>query len=978
MALAKQSMRGDLVYDLQRQFQELQHTFTSKQTMLQARAQECRAFVTRYEQSFAAQVAKSAESGSCGLEPASSSHAQAKSGPSVALTTSAAQDNTMDNRPDKGLASTAQQQEASQALPSDTWAAFVESFGDPTIAISASSETKGDPEGNANANAPSAASASRSTLASSSAPITAPKSSSEEPLPATATRHPSLQAPIGELAVGQRVKGRFNASKNRRYVTWYPGVVHALHGDETVTILYDDGDYEEHVQPQYVKVITPAGEAVSLPPMRGDQPPATGSGRGATTKGRKPAANKLCGTEGCVLEEHHAGLCAVPIMQGRRGQRPGSAQDAETQNDAAIAAALAINSSSSCDARTRAPPVPAEPSGASTEPGGASTEPGGASTEPMKAGSFEMVFVNAEVCQTEPSSTVTPTEGMAMSSTTKVSTAVVPERKRRWDLNLSEDDEEEDDDEEMVVTESAAAEVANTDDRSTAEDESNPKSSAAPATPGLQRNNGVESAALTSSDPSEVDGCAFQPGEHSAAFSSARGCDDTLQDDDFLHVPMVEQLTHGPEPAPEQEDFTRGMVATRFLVESLRAHLGERRRWRLEIERSKEMEALLSKVGGHGGKTLLKNMFLHTFVSFKSNGMVEEGADEGGLSAELFSKFFEQALSPEEGLFECDEAGRWLPKPLPADATTEAKDLHRAKLRGVGRVLLKCLLDEYAVGQQFSVFVYGFLLDEHRPLTQPGGALDGTGAALASLGEFAPQLQHTYRNILSWDAAYFTELEQSGMQLELAEFAPHLANAPDSAHLTIDNREMAVYEACKYRLLTCREPELRALRAGFTLQPDDKASEAMRRHQMDLLPMLQIFDARQLSLLIGGLDTLDAWTLIESVDWSERALICGGFTTAYRAQVVHLLRRLLADENAFGADRRSQFLRWVTGRCAIPMGGLDTKIELRCEDESDDTRLPRVQTCFNALYLPAYQTVEVLRQRLLLALDHMNDGFHLQ
>jgi hypothetical protein len=262
----------------------------------------------------------------------------------------------------------------------------------------------------------------------------------------------------------------------------------------------------------------------------------------------------------------------------------------------------------------------------------------------------------------------------------------------------------------------------------------------------------------------------------------------------------------------------------------MRGQVGdERRNWRLEVERGEELETLLAKVA-IGGKQLLKNMFMHTNVLFKRLGAPEEGEDAGGLSAELFTTFFERALSPQAGLFECDEAGKFLPKTAPSEA--EASD-HLARLKCVGKVMLKCLLDDYAIGQRLSLFIYGFLLDEHRPFTQPGGALDSVVIALDSLGEFAPQLAQSYRHILGWDAAYFSELSQSGMQLELTEFAPHLGQEP----LSLENRELAVYEACKYRLLGCRELELRALRAGFTLQAEENASEAMRRHSLDLLPV---------------------------------------------------------------------------------------------------------------------------------------------
>ena len=143
--------------------------------------------------------------------------------------------------------------------------------------------------------------------------------------------------------------------------------------------------------------------------------------------------------------------------------------------------------------------------------------------------------------------------------------------------------------------------------------------------------------------------------------------------------------------------------------------------------------------------------------------------------------------------------------------------------------------------------------------------------------------------------------------------------------------------------------------------------------------MLQVFDARQLSCLIGGRSELDAQTLLESIDWSEARLGAAGFVdTAH--QVPQFLREVITDEHAFGAARRSQFFRWVTGRCAVPLGGLDMKIELRLEAGGlgDETRLPRVQTCSHALFLPAYTSVGALRQRLLLALVHRNDGFHLQ
>lgn len=259
---------------------------------------------------------------------------------------------------------------------------------------------------------------------------------------------------------------------------------------------------------------------------------------------------------------------------------------------------------------------------------------------------------------------------------------------------------------------------------------------------------------------------------------------------------------------------------------------------------------------------------------------------------------------------------------------------------------------------------------------------------------YAPQLAQTYRNILEWQEEYFEELTCKGLELELAEFAPSLD--PD-AKLTIANRDEAVLEACRHKLLGCREPALAALRNGFALQPNEGASAAAGKHALDLLPLLQLFDPPQLALLIGGRSALDAPTLLASMDWSSSSLHAGGFVEPPQLRVPAMLRRLLADENVFTPERRLHFFKWVTGRAALPMGGLEQKIELRLEDSTSagmvsggagdegthtqaqaDARLPRVQTCFHALYLPLYSSAAVLRQRLLLALEHRDDGFHLQ
>jgi hypothetical protein len=70
----------------------------------------------------------------------------------------------------------------------------------------------------------------------------------------------------------------------------------------------------------------------------------------------------------------------------------------------------------------------------------------------------------------------------------------------------------------------------------------------------------------------------------------------------------------------------------------------------------------------------------------------------------------------------------------------------------------------------------------------------------------------------------------------------------------------------------------------------------------------------------------------------------------------------------------------------VPIGGLDStsagKITLKLMPGAvpvggDETRLPlpRSSTCSHEVHLPNYQSRDALADKLLLALDHLDDGF---
>jgi ubiquitin-protein ligase E3 A len=76
--------------------------------------------------------------------------------------------------------------------------------------------------------------------------------------------------------------------------------------------------------------------------------------------------------------------------------------------------------------------------------------------------------------------------------------------------------------------------------------------------------------------------------------------------------------------------------------------------------------------------------------------------------------------------------------------------------------------------------------------------------------------------------------------------------------------------------------------------------------------------------------------------------------------------------------QQKRLLFFMTGSDRVPIKGLAhlTPPFVISRNGDEDSRLPTAHTCFNHLLLPAYSNREVLRARLLLALENA-EGFGL-
>ena len=117
----------------------------------------------------------------------------------------------------------------------------------------------------------------------------------------------------------------------------------------------------------------------------------------------------------------------------------------------------------------------------------------------------------------------------------------------------------------------------------------------------------------------------------------------------------------------------------------------------------------------------------------------------------------------------------------------------------------------------------------------------------------------------------------------------------------------------------------------------------------------------------------------EKLDFDALEVGCkydGGYFAEHRA-IRNFWRIIKEDLNL---EQQKKFLFFVTGSDRAPLRGLGKlgmKIIKVGSDPYDGVQLPTSHTCFNILILPAYPTKEVMKQKLLTAIQY-SEGFGLK
>jgi E3 ubiquitin-protein ligase NEDD4 len=212
--------------------------------------------------------------------------------------------------------------------------------------------------------------------------------------------------------------------------------------------------------------------------------------------------------------------------------------------------------------------------------------------------------------------------------------------------------------------------------------------------------------------------------------------------------------------------------------------------------------------------------------------------------------------------------------------------------------------------------------------------------------EFYRSLQWTIDNDINGilDLTFSAEEERFG-ELVTVDLKP----GGRDVEVTNENKKEYVELITEWKIQKCVEEQFKAFMDGFNeLVPED---------------LVNVFDERELELLIGGIAEIDV------EDWKKH--------TDYRGfqesdEAIQWFWKCVSE---WDNEQRARLLQFTTGTSRIPVNGFkdlqgsDGPRRFTIEKAGEPNQLPKSHTCFNRVDLPPYNDYGSLKQKLNLAVE---------
>ncbi|KAF2184444.1 HECT-domain-containing protein [Zopfia rhizophila CBS 207.26] len=311
----------------------------------------------------------------------------------------------------------------------------------------------------------------------------------------------------------------------------------------------------------------------------------------------------------------------------------------------------------------------------------------------------------------------------------------------------------------------------------------------------------------------------------------------------------------------------------------------------------------------------------------------EDGLDYGGLSREFFFLLSHEMFNPFYCLFEYSAHDNYT---LQINPHSGINPEHLNYFKFIGRVVGLAIFHRRFLDAFFIGAFYKMILRKKVSLQD----MEGVDA------DFHRNLEWMLNNDITdaLELTFSTEDERFGETVSI-----ELKPGGENIEVTNENKREYVDLITEWRIQKRVEEQFQAFVSGFNeLIPPD---------------LVNVFDERELELLIGGIADIDV------DDWKKH--------TDYRGYTEsdEVIMNFWKCIRSWDAEQKSRLLQFATGTSRIPVNGFkdlqgsDGPRRFTIEKAGEPNQLPKSHTCFNRLDLPPYKTFEALNQKLTIAVE---------
>jgi len=335
-----------------------------------------------------------------------------------------------------------------------------------------------------------------------------------------------------------------------------------------------------------------------------------------------------------------------------------------------------------------------------------------------------------------------------------------------------------------------------------------------------------------------------------------------------------------------------------------------------------------------------EEMRLKLSVAFQG----EEGIDAGGVSREWYMVMAREMFNPNLALWVQVPEGGTTFQPNPNSVVQSDRGVnHLDYFRFVGRIVGKALHDGQLIDAYFTRSFYKHMLGQALTVE------DIEAVDPAYYKNLVWMLQNDITDVL--ELTFTAESDFFGRK-EVIELVP----GGKELRVTEANKRVYVDLMARHVMTTSIRAQIAAFLEGFW--------ELVPKH------LISIFNDHELELLISGLPDIDVADMRAHTEYQNYA------------PATPVIRWFWEVVSELGKEDLAQLLQFVTGTSKVPLEGFKAlqgiggpqKFQIHKAYGPPD-RLPSAHTCFNQLDLPEYDSKEVLKERLLMAIHEGATGF---